>query len=190
MNIATHAIVGRSACVALLAVALSCDAQEVRVRVERRGDAIVIDVDATVAASSSDAWAVFTDYDHMASFLSNLKSSSVVSRHGNSLEVSQSGETRVGFLRFSFGVVRAVELRPLHEIHSRLVQGDFKSYDATTRIVDRPPLVRIIHHGEYVPKAWLPPMIGPAIVESETKKQYQEFIAEILRRKAVSPTRD
>ena len=30
--------------------------------------------------------------------------------------------------------------------------------------------------------SWLPPLIGPAMVESETRKQFREFIAEIERR--------
>ena len=41
-----------------------------------------------------------------------------------------------------------------------------------------------MHHGEYVPKAWLPPMIGVAVIESETRKQFAEFAAEMLRRQA------
>jgi len=49
--------------------------------------------------------------------------------------------------------------------------------------------VRISHHGEYVPKRWLPPLVGPAVIESETKKQYGEFVAEIARRSAAAQGR-
>ncbi len=77
-----------------------------------------------------------------------------------------------------------------HEIRSHLVSGDFKSYEATTRLVEQPSGTLIVHHGEYVPKAWLPPMIGPAVVESQTRKQYAEMIAEILRRKAASRSKE
>ena len=172
-----------AASLALLLMAPSaCAAQDVYVKVQRHGESITVDVEATAAAPVSTAWSVFTDYDHMASFISNIKHSKLIARNGNSLEVEQSGETRVAFLRFGFAAVRAVELVPMQEIRSSLVSGDFKAYVSTTRIAATPSGVKISHHGEYVPKSWLPPLVGPAVIESETRKQFREFIAEIERR--------
>ena len=167
----------------LLLAAASCPAQETAVKVQRRGETIVIDVEATAPGSPSEAWSVLTDYDHMASFISNLTASKVVERRNdNLLEVMQAGRTQVAFMSFGFQAVRAVELVPMREIRSSLVSGDFKAYASTTSIAPTPSGTLIVHHGEYVPKAWLPPMIGTAIIERETKRQYQEFIAEIERR--------
>ncbi len=73
-----------------------------------------------------------TDYEHMASFMSNVKTSNVLRREGNVLEVAQSGATEVAFLTFSFAAVRSVELLPMREIRSHLLKGDFKSYESTT----------------------------------------------------------
>ncbi len=154
------------------------------VHVQKRGEAVVIDVDMPVPTTPAIAWEVLTDYDHMATFLGNLTSSEVVKRHGETLDVAQSGRTKVAFMTFSFAAVRAVELTPIHEIRSSLVSGDFKSYVSTTRLVDLTHGVRVVHHGEYVPKAWLPPMVGVAVIESQTRKQFEEFSAEMLRREA------
>src|SRR5664279_2486877 len=167
---------------ALLVACVPCLAEEVSVRVQRHGETIVIDVEASVAASQREAWSVLTDYDRMASFISNIKSSRVVARQGDTLEVAQSGETKVAFLRFGFSAVRAIELVPRREIRSTLVSGDFKSYTSTTSIAATPSGTTIRHHGEYVPKSWLPPLVGPAVIESETHKQWREFIAEMGRR--------
>lgn len=172
----------------LLLVPALCAAQDVSVKVQRRGETVVVDVEASVAAPVRDAWSVFTDYDHMSSFISNIKQSKVLVRNGNSLEVEQSGQTKVAFLHFGFTAVRAVELVPMTEIRSSLVNGDFKAYASTTRITETPGGATITHHGEYVPKAWLPPLVGPAVVASETRKQYREFIAEIERRHALVAT--
>ena len=125
-----------------------------------------------------------TDYEHMDSFLSNLTSSKVVAYQGETLHIAQSGRTKVAFMTFSFAAMRAVELSPPHEIRCSLVSGDFKSYASTTRLVDLAQGVRIVHHGESVPKAWLPPMVGVAVIETETRKQFAEFAAEMLRRQA------
>lgn len=176
-----------AAAVAILLLACQiCSAQVVSVRVQRHGETIVMDVEATVEAPVSEAWAVFTDYDHMSSFISNLKQSKVLVRDENQLVVEQAGETKVAFLRFGFKAVRGIELVPMQEIRSSLVSGDFKAYASTTRVTATPTGAKISHHGEYVPKSWMPPLIGPAVIESETRKQYQEFIAEIERRAAAA----
>jgi ribosome-associated toxin RatA of RatAB toxin-antitoxin module len=161
-------------------------AQEVTVRVERRGEAVIVDVEAQVAASVREAWAVFTDYEHMAEFISNLTASKVLARDEHALQVMQAGRTKVGFLSFGFEAVRAVELRAMHEIRSSLVSGDFKAYASTTSLAPVAGGTQIRHHGEYVPKKWLPPLIGPAVIERETRKQYLEFAAEIEKRAAAA----
>jgi hypothetical protein len=166
-----------------------CFAQPIEVRVEKRGEMVVVDVEASVAAAPRLAWAVLTDYDHMASYLSMLKSSAVLRRDGNTLQVEQTGEAHRAFLHFTFRSLRAVELSPLKEIRSHLISGDFKTYVFTTRLVDLGNRTQISHHGEYVPVNWVPPGIGPALIKEETTKQYQELIAEMLRRElaAASP---
>ena len=169
---------------ALVFLAASCAAQEIQVRVERNGEAVVVDVDAHMPGTLRDTWSVFTDYEHMATFISNLKASKVLARKERSLEVMQAGSTEVGFMTFGFQAVRAVELVPMHEIRSSLVSGDFKAYTSTTSLSPAAGGTRVRHHGEYVPKSWLPPLVGPAVIERETKKQYREFAAEIERRSA------
>lgn len=170
----------------LLVVSASAAAQEIDVRVQRHGEAVIVDVEAHVPGPLRETWAVFTDYENMASFISNLTASKVVTRDGDKLEVMQAGRTKVGFLTFGFEAIRSVELVPMREIRSGLVSGDFKAYSSTTSLTPVATGTQIRHHGEYVPKKWLPPLIGPAVIEHETHKQYQEFAAEIERRAAAS----
>ena len=171
--------------VAILSVAPAPSiAQDINVRVERNGDTVVVDVDAQMPGTLRETWAVFTDYENMASFITNLTASKIVARKEHSLEVMQAGSTKVGFMTFGFQAVRAVDLLPMHEIRSSLVSGDFKAYTSTTSLSTAGSGTRVRHHGEYVPKSWLPPLVGPAVIERETKKQYQEFAAEIARRSA------
>lgn len=173
---------------ALCLYRLDTRAQPIEVQVDMRGERVVVDVQATVAAVPADAWAVLTDYDHMARYVSALKSSSVVNKYGNVLEVEQTGIARVGFMNFSFYSLRAVHLTPEKEIRSQLIRGDFKSYEFTTRIVDKGANSLIIHHGEYVPNSWVPPGVGPSLIKAQTAKQYEELVAEILaRRRAQVP---
>ncbi|MEP7301014.1 MAG: SRPBCC family protein [Caldimonas sp.] len=161
-----------------------CSAQGIVVKVDKSGQRVVLDVEVLVDGSVSQAWSVFTDYEAMPSFLKNVTHSKVLTRRGDSLTVEQSGAATVAFMQFAFHAVRSVELVPLQEIRSVMVSGSFKEYASTTRFAPTDRGVLITHHGEYVPKSWLPPVIGPAIIESETRKQYQQFVAEIARRAA------
>lgn len=161
-------------------------AQPIDVNVELRGELVVVDVKAAVSVKHAVAWAVLTDYEHMAQYVSNLTTSVIRKRNGNHLEVEQTGEARRGPLTFAFSTVRAVELTEPREIHSTLVRGEFKTYEFTTRLSaeSNNNLVMITHHGEYVPNRWVPPLIGPSLIEGETRKQYGELIAEMMRRQA------
>ena len=157
-------------------------AQPIEVRVEKHGELVLVDVEAAVAVEPRTAWAVLTDYDRMASYVSTLKSSAIVKREGHSLQVEQTGEAQRAFLHFTFHTLRAVELVPGQEIRSHLIRGDFKSYAFTTRLKEAGGRTLITHHGEYVPNTWVPPGIGPSLIKAETTKQYEELIAEMLRR--------
>lgn len=169
-----------------MVASFSCHSQPVTVRVERQGDEIVLDVEATVQVTVKQAWVVLTDYGNMASFLSALKSSSVVQRRGNALLVAQAGEQRHGPFHFAFSTVRAVDLVPEKEVRSRLVKGSFKSYEATTRLVDQGATTLIVHHGRYVPDTWIPPFIGPSVIREKAMEQYGELIAEMLKRQSAN----
>jgi Polyketide cyclase / dehydrase and lipid transport len=169
-----------------LVASLSCHSQPVTVRVERQGDEIVIDVEAKVQVPVKQAWAVLTDYANMASFVSALKSSSIVQQRGNSLQVAQAGEQHHGPFSFAFNTVRAVELVPDKEVRSRLVKGSFKSYEATTRLVSQGATTLIVHHGRYVPDTWVPPFIGPTVIRDKAAEQYAELITEMLKRYSAS----
>jgi hypothetical protein len=156
---------------------------DILVNVDRRGPLIVVDVQAPIAASASEAWSVLTDYEHMAAFVSNLKSSAVLQRDGHTLTVEQIGEAKRGPIKYPFQTVRKIELTPTREIRSTLVSGAFKSYFFSTRIVDNGASVVVFNHGEYEPTTWVPPIIGPALIETETRKQFGELRDEVMRRK-------
>jgi hypothetical protein len=156
--------------------------QDIQVHVKKDGAEIVVDVDVPVNASLAVTWEVLTDYDHMTEFITNLQSSNVQAKDGQTLQVYQKGKAARGLLSITFENVREVQLVPFQEIRSRLISGDLKASQFTTRVVDDGTLIHIINSGRYTPKIWVPPIIGPALIEAETRKQFGEIRAEILRR--------
>lgn len=159
--------------------------QDIEVRVRKNGQNITVDVDCPVDAPRSVAWDVLTDYDHMAQFISNLEYSRIEGRVDDLLRVHQKGKASRGFLSLTFDNVRVIELVPYSEIRSQLVSGDMKSASFVTRIVQTGGRLHILNDGQYTPNLWVPPLIGPALIETETQKQFGEIRAEILRRSAL-----
>ena len=159
--------------------------QDIVVRVLKDGQNITVDVDCPVDAPWSLVWEVLTDYDHMAEFISNLEFSGVKQAAGNLLRVHQKGKASRGPLTLTFDNVREIELVPSSEIRSRLISGDMKASDFVTRIVEVAGRVHIVNSGHYTPNMWVPPIIGPVLIEAETEKQFGEIRSEIRRRKAL-----
>lgn len=170
---------------ASMAHAETADDSTIKVRVHKAHALITVDVELTVAASLQEVWQVLTDYEHMAQIVSNVESSKVNRRTDNMVEVEQKSRTAFGPFRFSFDNVREVELSPYERIRSRVVRGDMIGSEFTTHVIPDGTSTRIVNHGEFVPTVWIPPVIGPAFLEAQTRKQFMEMRDEILRRKAL-----
>jgi hypothetical protein len=158
---------------------------EIVVHVAKDGPAILVDVDCPVQAPFPVVWEVLTDYDHMSTFISNLQQSTVESRDGNVLTVRQRGKASLGPFSVEFDGVRVVEILSFDEIRSHHVSGDLKSSEFTTRVIDIDGTLHVVNHGRYTPNRWVPPLIGPALIAAETRKQFDEIRREILRRSAL-----
>ena len=179
-----------SSVLTVLAIALTAraapvaDDSDIDVHVRQNGNRIAVAVDLPIQATAIETWNVMTDYDNMAKFVSNLQASRIVEQNGNKLIVMQKGKASRGPLTFAFENVREIILTPPSEVHSRMISGDLESSEFTTRVIDHGESSQIVNHGEFIPKVWTPPIIGPAVIEAETRRQFSELRTEIMRRKA------
>ena len=160
----------------------AANADDIAVEVRKNGAEVVVRVDCPVQAPRAIVWEVLTDYDHMARFVTNLEVSELRARDGDMLQVFQKGSATRGPFSFSFENLREIRLTPQEEIRSRLISGTLKSSEFTTRVVDSGDQVHILNSGRFVPNVWVPPVIGPAVIEAETRKQFDEIRTEIQRR--------
>jgi carbon monoxide dehydrogenase subunit G len=159
--------------------------QDLKIEVQKNDGMVVVDVDMFVGASPAEAWAVLTDYDHMAQFLPNMRSSKVIEKADGKIKIDQIGVVSYGFLSIPFEVVREIELRPDTEILAHAIGGSLKKEIASTRLQADKGGARIFYHSESVPNAWVPPGIGPAFVKGEVHAQFESLRSEILKRKTV-----
>jgi len=183
-HVAFLGIVGATLAFGQAGAALSNE-NDIDVKASKSGEVIVVDVDLVVHASQDEVWSVLTDYDHMAQFVANLEASSIVSRTGNTLDVMQKGTARYGLLSFPFESVRQVVLTPIREIHSTIISGDMTGSEITTRVASDGAMTQVSVRSQFVPTRWIPPLIGPQAIASETRKQWFTLREEILRRRAL-----
>lgn len=154
------------------------------VRVER-GAAGSFTVDMLVHAPVSPAlaWSVLTDFEHMADFVPNLKTSLVTERTETVVRVRQTGTAHYGVFWADFESVREIRLFPPHEIRAHGVGGNVKRMDSLMRVEPEPGGTRLHYHAEVQPDFWLPPLLGPAFVRHETAEQFSAIIQEMVRRR-------
>ena len=156
---------------------------EVEVSVRVDGDDVHVTVAFTVDATPQEAWAVLTDFDGMAKFVSNLETSAVASRQGNVIRVHTKGKARFGPLQFPFEAVRELTLVPYERIQSKQISGTLKRFEGMTQLIPTAQGTRITYRGDSTSNQSIPLIVGPSFIKSETEEQFLEMQTEILRRR-------
>ena len=171
----------------IFAAAVHADADKsIDVTVGIRDHEISVDVQCYVRVNAHEAWSVMSDFDHATRFISKLEKSVILSRSGDMLVLWQKGN--MGFGPFSIPIETVAEIRmtPFEKIQSHLLRGNMKKNEAVTRLIPDAAGTRIVYHLESIPDAWIPPIIGRALVEYETRARFGELLDEMLRRKGLA----
>jgi hypothetical protein len=169
---------------AIPALADADEAIELDVRIQ--DEQVFVDVNFHVLATPQEAWAVMTDYDHATAFISKLEKSVILARAADTLLVSQKGTMGFGPFSLTIETVTEVRLTPYEKMQARMLSGNMKKNESTTRLLAEAGGTRVIYHLESIPEVWMPPIIGRALVEFETRARFRQLRDEILRRKALA----
>ncbi len=156
--------------------------ENIDVTVHIKGEIVIVDLTLVIAGTRQDVWEVLTDFDHMSTFVSNLKESKVVSNTGDTLNVYQKGAAKYGPINFPFESTREIKLTPLDKIQSHMIKGNMTKMEGTTELIESGGQTRIQFHTESIPGVWLPPIAGRVFIEHETREQFQEIRNEIVKR--------
>ncbi|MGB5079621.1 MAG: SRPBCC family protein [Burkholderiales bacterium] len=161
-------------------------AGELRIEVAREGEFVSVRASAQVNADLPTAWEVLTDYDHLAEFIPDMRSSRVVRRDGGSVLVEQKGEFGFFFFRQAIDVVLSVSEQPPRRIVARTVEGNLKDMEASYELKASTNGLRLDYTGRFVPDFFLPPLIGMPLVRRSLERRLQSMVNEIERRYAVA----
>ncbi len=154
-----------------------------KVKVQKNGDVVVIDLSMTVPATPQEVWDVLVDFDHMTQFLPNLDTSRILEKNGNQWKVEQKGQTSHAGFTYKFESTKLITLKPYESIQSHLTGGTLKQHESLTTLAPEGSGTRLVYHAESISGVWVPPLLGSSVVESEVRKQFQDMETEILKRK-------
>jgi carbon monoxide dehydrogenase subunit G len=161
-------------------------AQEISIEAGREGDFITFTASAELKVERRTAWEVLSDYDHLADFIPDMKSSRVVLRTSDGAMVEQKGEFSFLFFHQPVDVVLAVYEEPQRRIVARAVAGNLRDMEGRYELLASGQGVRLSYSGRFTPDFYLPPLIGMPIVRNVMAKRFRAMVAEILRRDALA----
>lgn len=160
-------------------------AQDVSIRIARDGDFVTIAASAVMRVDPRVAWAVLSDYDHLADFIPDVKSSRVVSRDGHRLRVEQIGEVGFIFYRQPVTMVLEVHEEPPRRITARGVEGNVKGMESYYELHASGADVRLDYAGRFDPDFPIPPLIGMPVLRKVIERRFRAMVNEIERRDAL-----
>ena len=171
-----------------LAWSASCAAevQDVQIRTARDGDFVTVSAYAVMKVDPHVAWAVLSDYDHLARFIPDMKSSRVVSRQGNLVRVEQKGD--VGFFFYKEPVSMLLEVceEPQTRISARGIEGNVKGLETRYELHSSEAGTRLVYAGRFEPDFTIPPLIGMPLVNRLIERRFRAMVNEIQRRDALA----
>jgi len=170
-----------------LCIPLAAPAQQISIETAGQGDLVTVTASAEMQVDPRTAWNVISDYDHLAEFIPDMRSSRVVLRDGDKLLVEQMGEFGFLFFRQPVEVKLAVVEYPPQRIVAHAVGGNVREMEGRYELEILPSgVVRLSYFGRLVPEFSLPPIIGRMVVRSVLAKQFTAMVEEILRRGALA----
>jgi carbon monoxide dehydrogenase subunit G len=161
-------------------------AQEISMEAAREGDFITFTASAELNVDQKIAWQVLSDYDHLAEFIPDMRSSRTVLRTLDGAMVEQKGEFTFLFFHQPVDVVLAVYEEPQRRIVARAVAGNLKDLEGRYELLPSDHGVRLSYFGRFTPDFYVPPLIGMPIVRSSMAKRFRAMVAEIVRRDALA----
>ncbi len=153
-----------------------------RVNADSSWGVVTIEADMLVPSDVKTAWSVLTDYNNLARFVPEMKSSRIISRDGEPKRLEQKGES--GMLSFMYPehVILQLEETPYDRIRFHAVGGSLKSMKGEWRIAGSGNPVRVFYRARIVPPVPLPPLLGSTMIEMDVESKLGAIRREMVRR--------
>ncbi len=162
--------------------------EQLSIEVRRVGDFITVNATVELKADPRIAWEVLSNYDDLARFIPDIRSSRVLKRDADGIVVvvEQKGEFGVLFFRRDVEVTMEVSEEPPRRIVARAISGSMKEMETRYDLAPSERGVRLGYHGRFIPDFFLPPLIGLPLVRRSLERRFRAMAEEIERRAALA----
>lgn len=165
------------------AAAQSLPTAAVKLEVQRSGSRFDIAASALIACPVEVLWATLVDYERLPLFVPDMELSKVLNRRGDSLTVRQAGRAGWGPLKQRFELTMEVTELPLKKLSATAIAGDVISFESSYSLrAAGSGRVQVDYAGRVEPKAYVPPLLGTALMRASMQKQFEALLNEALRR--------
>jgi len=161
-------------------------AQQISIRTAREGDLVTMSASAVMQVDPRIAWAVLTDYDHLAKFIPDMKSSRVVWREGNKLRVEQKGDVGFFFYKEPVNVTMEVLEEPPRRVTAHAIEGNIRALQTRYDLEPSDSGLKLDYTGHFEPDFVIPPLIGMPLVRRLIERRFRAMVDEIQRRDALA----
>lgn len=152
------------------------------------GELVTVTAFADMEADPRTVWNVISDYDHLADFIPDMRSSRVIRRDGDQVLIEQTGELSFLIFRQPIEVRLAVTESPPRRIVAHAVSGSFKSLEGRYTVENLSGGdVRLSYSGRVVPDFQVPAFVGRMVVSNTMARQFDALVKEIVRRDTSGP---
>jgi carbon monoxide dehydrogenase subunit G len=158
---------------------------EIEVSIEKTGDTFIVDATIVLSVPLRTAWEVLTDFEGMEDILSNLNSSRIIRRNGNTLFVAQEGTAKFGFFTYTFASEREIRLEPMKRILARQVTGTARRFESEMVLSQIGQGTQVRYRAEMVPDSGIARTFGAPFIKHEIREQFVAMAAEMIRRKTL-----
>jgi ribosome-associated toxin RatA of RatAB toxin-antitoxin module len=161
-------------------------AEAIETHIDRQGEYITVNASALMQVDAQIAWDVLSDYDHLAQFIPDMKSSRVVSRDGDRVRVEQKGDFGFFFYRQPVEVMLEVVEEPRRRIDARRISGNIRDLETRYELEASDAGVKLDYVGRFIPDFPVPPFFGMAMVRRIIERRFRAMVDEIERRDALA----
>lgn len=159
------------------------------VHIKDQDGTLQVNISYRVPVSPREAWAVVTDFEHMANFVPNLDSSQVLVRTGKTVQVEQKGSISLGMLPIHYESKRQIELTPYQMIRSRSLSGNTR-LDSVMVLTPIGKDTLLAYRATAIPDLPVPNSLISSYMGEMLENQFKAMGQEMLRRTQSGDTSD
>jgi ribosome-associated toxin RatA of RatAB toxin-antitoxin module len=147
-------------------------------------DHSLLQIRSTILASApaSTCYAVLADFNRLPEYVPDLKSSRIVSAPGEPVRLHQVGVASVALFKVTLDVTLNVKEIPPRRLEFDRVAGNLRQMRGSWNVTGDGGHCEIQYDAEIEPAFWVPPLIGPRLMQGQVVDQMQGLLAEIERR--------